>query len=52
MTHNKDGCVLILLRAIVLQTRSPTEYINSLKCRVESLTSLFYRSLQIVGPTQ
>ena len=47
-------CVLILIRAIVLQTYSTTEYISSFTCRVESPTSLFYRFLvlQIVGLTQ
>ena len=34
-------CVSIFLRAIVLQTYSPTKYINSPKCRFESPTGLF-----------
>ena len=47
-------CVSIFLRAIVLETYSPTECINSSTCRFESPTGLFYRFLvlQTVGPTQ
>ena len=47
-------CVSTLLRAIVLQTYSPTECINSPTCRVESPTGLFlqFLVLQTIGPTQ
>ena len=47
-------CVSIFLRAIVLQTYSPTECINSSTCCFKSPTGLFYRFLvlQTVGPTQ
>ena len=47
-------CVSIFLRAIVLQTYSPTECINNPTCRVDSPTSLFMGSsaLQTGGPTQ
>ena len=44
----------MFLRAIVLQTCSSTECINSPTCRVKSPTSLFqwFLVLQTVGPTQ
>ena len=49
----KGECVSIFLRAIVLQTYSPTEFINSLTCCFESPNRLFQRFLvlQTVGRT-
>ena len=36
-----EECVSIFLHAIVLQTYSPTECVNTPTCRVESPTRLF-----------
>ena len=46
--------ISIFLRLIVLQTMSPTEYIDSPTVRVDIPTSLFslFFPLQTVGPSQ
>ena len=51
--HNCLEWVSIFLRAIVVQTYSATECVNSPTCRAESPASLFYRFsvLQTIGPT-